>query len=149
MATLIHSALPRERRPITYIKPHISVAKCVEIMVDQDIGALVVHDGKAVQGLVSERDIVRACLYAGLNPEDAQAIDITCKEVSFLNVNDPLEKAMEVIIKTRRRHVLIVDEGALVAILSIGDVLFYLLEDRANVIEQLKNYIGTDGTCHN
>jgi CBS domain-containing protein len=63
------------------------------------------------------------------------------KEVSILDVNDSVEKAMEVITLTKRRHVLINEEGKLVAIISIGDVLFSLIDDKSRLIEHLEAYI--------
>ncbi|CEK10209.1 CBS domain-containing protein [Legionella hackeliae] len=139
----IFSALPQPRRPVTFIKPDTSVAECVKRMTENDIGALVVRDDKHLIGIVSERDVIRSCLNKGLNPDTTTAGDIAYTAVSVLNLFDPVEKAMEVITQTKRRHVLILEQEELVAILSIGDLLFHLLEDKSRVIEQLENYIHT------
>jgi len=147
MANLIYSALPQPRRPIIYVKPTLPLSECVKMMTEQDVGALVVSDSREVLGLVSERDIVRSCLSLELSLNELKAIDVAYAEVSILDINDSVEKAMEVMTKTKRRHILIEEDGELFAILSIGDLLFYLLEDRAHVIEQLETYIGTDGRC--
>lgn len=141
MAHLIYSVLPNPLRPITFVEPLVSVAKCVAIMAEQDIGALVVRDGSKIIGIVSERDILRSCLNKKLPPTRTKAIDIANKEVSFLSSSEPVEKAMEVMTQTKRRHVLIREEGELIAILSIGDLLFHLLDDKAREIEHLENYI--------
>lgn len=141
MTQLIYSVLPSPRRPIAYIEPGLSVSKCVELMTDKDIGALVVHDGNALVGIVSERDIVRSCVRKGLNPDNATAGEIAFADVSVLNVNDPISLAMTTITSTKRRHVLVKDNDELVAILSIGDLLFYLLDNKSRVIEHLENYI--------
>ncbi|STX51191.1 CBS domain protein [Legionella busanensis] len=141
MANLIYSILPKPRRPIAYIDPAFTVMDCVNLMVDKDIGALVVHDRNELIGLVSERDIVRTCLHQGLDPHIATAADIVYKNVSILDVNDTVEKAMEIITMTKRRHVLINEDGKLVAIISIGDVLFSLIEDKSRLIEHLEAYI--------
>lgn len=141
MAQLIYSVLPNPRRSIVYITPRFSVFDCVKLMTDQDIGALVVHDGTKLLGMVSERDIVRSCLKKGLDPHKAKASDIAYTDVSILNINDPVEKAMETITRTKRRHILVEDKNELIALLSIGDLLFHLLEDKTRVIEHLENYI--------
>ncbi|MGQ3889356.1 CBS domain-containing protein [Legionella sp. CNM-1927-20] len=141
MANLIYSILPKPRRPIVYIEPAFTVMDCVNLMVTKDIGALVVHDGTELLGLVSERDIVRDCLHRGLDPRQATAADIVYKNVSVLDVNDTIEKAMEVITVTKRRHILINEDNKLVAIISIGDVLFSLIEDKSRLIEHLEAYI--------
>ncbi|KTD18991.1 CBS domain-containing protein [Legionella jordanis] len=143
MAHLIFSALPQPRRSIIYVSPTLTAAECVKKMTEDDIGALVVRDEEKLYGIVSERDVLRACLYNGLNPFSTPAADIAFTAVSLLNLFDPVEKAMEVITQTKRRHVLIEDKGEIVAILSIGDLLLHLLEDKTRVIEQLENYIHT------
>ena len=143
MSYLIHSILPQPRRPIAIVHPDVSVAQCVDMMVQDDIGALVVSDDINMLGIVSERDIVRALVYKGLPAETTTAADILYSEVSVLAPHDTVEKAMQIITYTKRRHILVAEEGSLIAIISIGDILLKLLEDKAQVIEQLENYIHT------
>lgn len=143
MAHLIYSVLPQPRRPIVYVHSKVTVAQCIDMMTKQDIGALVIRDDDKLIGMVTERDIIRACLHQGLDLHEATAGDVAYSAVSVLNLFDPVEKAMEVITQTKRRHVLVAEHGELVAILSIGDLLFHLLEDKSRVIEQLENYIHT------
>ena len=143
MANLIHSILPQPNRPIIYTHPDVSVAQCVEIMVQHNIGALVVTDDDNLLGILSEHDIVRSRVHNGLSPSSTKASDILCADITMLKSSDTVEKAMEAITYTKRRHILVSEEGKLIAILSIGDLLFNLLEDKARVIEQLENYIHT------
>lgn len=145
MADLIHNALPTPRRNIVYIHPDDSVKKSIDMMTEYDIGALVVVDNdNQLVGIVSERDIVRSCLHQCINLETGRVSDVVHKNVTILSPNDVVEKAMQAMTATKRRHVLIRDENnEFVAILSIGDLLYHLLEDKARVIEQLENYIHT------
>lgn len=143
MAHLIYSVLPQPRRPIVFVDSKLSVADCIEMMSKQDIGALVVQEGDKLRGIISERDIIRSCMRRGLDPTTTRAEDVIGPEFSILNLFDPVEKAMEVITQTKRRHVLVAEEGKVIAILSIGDLLFHLLDDKMRVIEQLENYIHT------
>jgi CBS domain-containing protein len=143
MANLIHSILPQPRRPIAYIHPDVSVAQCVAMMVQDNIGALVVTDDENILGIVSERDIVRALVHKGLSPVSTTVSDVLCAAITILKSSDTVEQAMEAMTYTKRRHILVSEEGKIIAILSIGDLLFNLLEDKARVIEQLENYIHT------
>lgn len=145
MTDLIHNVLPTPRRKIIYIHPEEPVKKCINLMTELDIGALVVVDNmNQLMGIVSERDIVRTCLHQCVNLETAKVADVLYKDVMILSPNDPVEKAMQVMTATKRRHILIRDEqNEFVAIISIGDLLYHLLEDNARVIEQLENYIHT------
>ncbi|KTC88602.1 CBS domain-containing protein [Fluoribacter dumoffii] len=145
MADLIHNALPMPRRNIISIRPDDPVKKSIDMMTEYDIGALVVMDNEnQLVGIVSERDIVRSCLHKCIDLETAKVGDVVNKDVTILYSNDVVEKAMQAMTATKRRHVLVRDENDdLIAILSIGDVLYHLLEDKARVIEQLENYIHT------
>lgn len=144
MAHLIHNVLPMPRRKIVYIHPDDSIKKCINLMTEHDIGALVVVDREnQLIGIVSERDIIRACLHNTLDLSKTKASDIAYTEVTILSSHDIVEKAMQAMTATKRRHVLIRDTDEFIAIVSIGDLLYHLLEDKSRVIEQLENYIHT------
>ncbi len=143
MANLIHSILPRPRHPITYVNPDVSVAQCVAIMIQHNIGAVVVGDDDNVLGILSERDVVRELVHKGASPATTPASDILHADVSVLQSSDTVEMAMEVITYTKRRHILVAENNKIIAILSIGDILFNLLEDKKRVIAHLENYIHT------
>jgi len=145
MTNLIHNVLPMPRRKIVYIHPDDSVKKCIDLMTELDIGALVVVDhNNQLIGMVSERDIVRSCLHKSTNLEKSKVSSVVYKKVTILSPHDAVEKAMQAMTETKRRHVLIRDENnEFIAILSIGDLLYHLLDDKARVIEQLENYIHT------
>ena len=143
MTRLILSVLPKPRRPISYVYPDVAIKQCVETMVEQDIGALVISDDYNVLGILSERDIIRHCVMPGLDINKTTAQEVCCANVTILKIEDTVEKAMQVITATKRRHVLVEEQGQVVAIVSIGDILFSLLEDNQRVIEQLENYIHT------
>lgn len=143
MANLIHSILPEPRRAITYIHPDVTVAQCVDTMVQENIGALVVTDDENILGIISERDLVRSLINKGLSAESTLVSAVMHANVSVLKSSDTVEKAMEVITYTKRRHILVSEEGKITAILSIGDLLFNLLEENKRMIEHLENYIHT------
>ncbi|WP_133128209.1 CBS domain-containing protein [Legionella nagasakiensis] len=143
MSQLLHSILPQPRRPIVYIHPDVNVAQGVELMVQENIGALVVTDDENLLGIMSERDVVRSLVYQGRSPESTIVSEILCADISVLDVTDTVEKAMEVMTLTKRRHILVTEEGQLAAIVSIGDLLFSLLADKTRMIEELQNYIHT------
>ena len=142
MANLLHSILPDPRRPIVSVHPDVSVSRCVAMMVEDNIGALVVTDDENLLGVLSERDIIRSLVHKGLSAKSTKAHEILCADVTVFKETETVEKAMQAMIVTKRRHILITDDNeVLVAIISIGDLLFSLLEDNARKIEHLENYI--------
>lgn len=142
MSNLIYSILPDPPREIVYVHPDVRVAQCVEIMINRNIGALVVSDDDNLLGIVSERDIVWGLLNNGIDILKKPASDVLWANVAVLKPTDTVETAMAVITETKRRHVLVAEEGKLITVVSIGDVLFSLLDEKTRVIEQLKDYIG-------
>lgn len=145
MADLIHTVLPLPKREIVYIHPEESIKKCIDLMTELDIGALVVVDKhNKLVGIVSERDIVRSCLHRCVNLDTGLVADVVYKDVTILSPHDIIEKAMQAMTTTKRRHVLIRDDnGEFIAILSIGDLLYHLLEGKDRTIEHLEKYIYT------
>ena len=141
MSNLIDSILPKPLREIAYIHPDVSVAQCVEIMVSRNIGALVVTDDDNLLGIVSERDNVWGLLHHGEQIFTQPASAILWANVAVLKPTDTVETAMAIITETKRRHVLIAEQGKLIAIVSIGDVLNSLLDEKSRTIQQLENYI--------
>ena len=112
-------------------------------MVQENIGALVVTDDENILGIISERDLVRSLINKGISAESTLVSAVMHANVSVLKSSDTVEKAMEVITYTKRRHILVSEEGRITAILSIGDLLFNLLEENKRMIEHLENYIHT------
>jgi CBS domain-containing protein len=141
MSNLIYTILPKPMREIVSIHPDLTVSQCLEIMVSRSIGALVVTDDDNLMGIVSERDIVWGLLHNKMEIMNKPASDILWANVAVLKPTDTVETAMVVITKTKRRHVLIAEEGKLIAIVSIGDILCSLLDEKDRVIEHLENYI--------
>lgn len=141
MAQLLYSVLPTPRRKMESVSVDATVADCVERMTTRDIGSLLVMDGDKLVGLISERDIVRLCVSCGLDPCKVKAKDVAYLEVSILSVDDSVEKAMKIITNTKRRHVLVKENKEIIGIISIGDLMFHLLNQHKFEKEQLVNYI--------
>lgn len=147
MSQLLFNLLPALRGRIETIAPDASIQECINRMISQDIGALVVMEGEELIGIVSERDIIRHCCQQDRDFCHIKAGEIAYKQVTILNERDTVEKAMQVVIATKRRHILLCEGKKLVAIISIGDLLYYLLAEDGRVIEHLEKYIaGTPGS---
>lgn len=143
MTKLIHSILPEHKQPIIFIHPDVSITQCVELMVQHNIGALVVTDDENILSVITERDIVRNLVAKNRSPETTKVNEIACANVNVLSPSDSVEQAMHLMTYTKRRYVLIKEDETLIAIISIGDLLFNLLEHKEQKIDELKKYIQT------
>lgn len=117
-------------RSVETVKPATPVAVALHKLTTLNIGALVVSaDGERVDGVVSERDVVR-----GLNKQGARLLDLTVGDLMLrrppvCGPHDSLQSVMAAMTRTRQRHMPVVDAGKLVGIISIGDVVKHRLAD--------------------
>src|SRR5690554_1597390 len=107
MEYIIRSILPSPPNPIIYVYPDVMVEQGVHMMIQANIGALVVADDDNFWGVLSERDIIREVIYKELSPANTKISDVMCSDVTILNMTDSLEKAMAAMTLTKRRHILI------------------------------------------
>ncbi len=120
----------KKGRLVETITPDTDLQFAVHKLVRDNIGALVVStDGKRVEGVLSERDIVRALARNPGNPLDLRVGAAMSREVPVCSRDDTLVAVMERMTRTRSRHLPVVDEDGLCGIVSIGDVVKHRLEE--------------------
>lgn len=123
------------------IEPSAPVAEALGKMAANNVGSLaVLRDGKLV-GLVTERDIVRAGARRGKALFDDVVADVMVKEVLYVSPDTTLEDCMALMTEKRTRHLPVLEHGALVGLISIGDVVKRLIADRDFMIDQMERYI--------
>ena len=119
------------------------VRDVVAELVVRRIGALLVVDGNAIVGLVSERDIVRALAADGAAALDRPARDVMTSPVVTITPHDSVNMAMELMTGRRIRHLPVVEDGRLVGLVSIGDLVKRRIEEVEQEALALKDYIAT------
>ena len=131
---------------VVTVNPDTSVRDLVGMLAEHNIGALVVSgDGSSVDGIVSERDVVRR-----LNDDegvlDAPVSSIMSTEVRTCSGNDTVDELMALMTERRFRHVPVVKDGKLVGIVSIGDVVKSRMSDLEFERDQLDSYVQSSQT---
>ncbi|HEV2758580.1 MAG TPA: CBS domain-containing protein [Acidimicrobiales bacterium] len=112
------------------IRPDAKVLMAVHRMRMQNVGALVVsRDGERVDGVLSERDIVRGLTNHGAGLVEMSVVAVMSRSVPTCAPGDSLTSVMSQMTRTRNRHVPVVDDGRLCGILSVGDVVKHRLEE--------------------
>lgn len=127
------------------ITAHDSVKHLVECLNTFHVGALVVSaDGKVIEGIVSERDIVRLLPGKFDMIEDLHVRDIMTVDVFTCTPDSTVSEIMSLMSSKRIRHLPVVDgEGGLISIVSIGDVVKHHVDEISAEIKALKDYVGT------
>jgi CBS domain-containing protein len=135
------AAGPVESQVVT-IKPDASVRALIEILAERNYGALVVSSGAGViQGIVSERDVVRRLNERGADLLHATVAEIMTREVLTCQNDDEVGELRGIMTEHRIRHLPVVRDGLLVGIVSIGDVVKASISELETEREHLVEYL--------
>lgn len=127
---------------VVTIRPDETVSHLLEVLDEHKIGAVVVsEDGRHVDGIVSERDVVRHLHRDGAAVLDGAVREIMTSDVTTCEPGEKLESLARTMTDRRIRHVPVVSEGALHAIVSIGDVVKFRIDSLQSERDQLVGYI--------
>jgi len=124
------------------IAPDASVLDAIRLMSERGIGAVLVMDGDALAGIVSERDYTRKVVLQGRASKDTRVEEIMTGEVIPAATEPTLDQAMRLVTERRIRHLPITREGKVIGVVSIGDMVKTLISLQKETIEQLQHYIG-------
>ena len=139
--TPVRQVLSTKGSRIHSIAPDASVFDALQTMARHDVGALVVLDEGRVAGMFSERDYARKVILHGKASRDTAVRDIMSEQVVTVTPALTMEACMRLMTERRVRHLPVIDDGALIGIISIGDVVKAVMEEQRFLIDQLESYI--------
>lgn len=138
----ISDVVRRKGGDVVTVRPDETVGRLLQLLAEHGIGAVVVsEDGESVVGIVSERDIVRHLHSDGPSVVDAQISTIMTSEVRTCEPDVPIEELARTMTEHRIRHVPVVVDGKLHAIVSIGDIVKHRIDELQAERDQLVGYI--------
>jgi CBS domain-containing protein len=138
----VSNLLATKGSDVATISQERSVADAVALLKERGIGALVVTGAKApIAGMFSERDVVRALATSGATALDMKVAELMSAEVSVCSPSTELNDLMTMMTERRFRHVPVVDDGRLVGLVSIGDVVKARLEELEHDKKDLLDYV--------
>lgn len=139
---LADQILDTKGREVATVSPDATVGDAVAKLAEHNVGALVVSsDGQSVDGIISERDVVRRLAADGTDTLTLAVRDLMKAEVATCDGHDDTERIMSVMTDGRFRHMPVVTDGRLTGIISIGDVVKVRIGELATEREQLVGYI--------
>jgi len=138
----VYELLHGKGADVVTVRPDTTVTEALLLLRDRNLGAVVVSpDGRAVTGILSERDVVRR-LAEGVDFLDQPVADIMTVEVETCAAHDSVESLMSTMTERRIRHLPVVDEqGSLAGIISIGDVVKSTITQLEFERDQLEGYV--------
>jgi CBS domain-containing protein len=120
------------------VAPADTVLTAVQIMVDKDIGLLAVIDGGTLAGVLSERDCARRVLLAKKSPESTLVADVMVRNVVTIDVGRTFADCLRLMHQHGIRHLPVVDNGKVITVVSIRDLLSEAVTHHAKIIEELE-----------
>jgi len=139
--TTVAKILGEKGREVVEIGSEATVFDAVKLMVDENVGAvLVTHDGE-ISGIFTERDYLRRIAVEGRTSRETQVRDVMSSPVVAVTPETSVDEAMAIMTDRRIRHVPVVDSGRVVGVVSIGDLVKFQSAQQSFQIQYLNDYI--------
>jgi CBS domain-containing protein len=143
----ISAILNQKGSDVWSIPPDASVYSAIETMADKHVGALLVIEDGHLVGIVSERDYARKVVLMGRSSSDTFVREIMTPSPKTVCLECCVDDAMRTMTSNRIRHLPVVDNDKVVGVMSIGDIIKYIIASQDKAIEQLEHYITGQYPC--
>jgi CBS domain-containing protein len=137
----ISSILFHKTSSLWTIAPEATVYEAIQLMAEKNIGALLVMSGGKLTGIFTERDYTRKIALHGKNSRQTQVWEILPKEFVSVTTDDSVEECMKLMTESRVRHLPVMEGENVVGIISIGDLVNWIISAQNFAIEQMEQYI--------
>jgi CBS domain-containing protein len=139
--TRIADLLKHKGQEIWSLPPDATVYEAIDQMAQKSVGALLVMEGERLVGIVSERDYARKVILKGKASQETLVREIMSRPVICVGPGFTIDETMALMTEKRVRHLPVVAEERVMGVISIGDVVRGIIEDKEFYIQQLTNYI--------
>ena len=123
------------------VPPETTVFEAIKIMADKNIGAVLVMSGGKLSGVFTERDYTRKVILQGKTSKETRVREIISTEVISVGLHHSVEDCMKLMTEHRVRHLPVVEEGKVVGLVSIGDLVNWIISTQSAQIDQMAQYI--------
>lgn len=137
----ISSILAQKGGSTFSVAPEATVFQAIQLMAKHNVGALLVMSGERLVGIISERDYTRKVALFGRSSKEAHVSEILTSVVVSVTPRHDVEECMRIMTKHRVRHLPVLDGEKVVGVVSIGDLVHWIISSQSETIQQLKNYI--------
>lgn len=134
----------KPQQTVETVAPSTSVFDAVKLMAEKNIGALLVLEDQKIVGIITERDYARKIVLMGRASKETPVRDIMTFPVMYVRPDQTNEECMALMTDNRLRHLPVVDQGKLIGLISIGDLVKDIISEQKFIIEQLEHYIAGD-----
>ena len=137
----IREVLDRKGEAVITVAGGVSVLEAIGTMSEANIGAIVIQEGNRPEGIFTERDYLRKIALKGLSSRDTMVNAVMSSPLITVPPSESTRKAMEMMTESRCRHLVVLEGSAMVGIVSLGDLVKHILQEKEAEVEQLSSYI--------
>ncbi|HEY5919777.1 MAG TPA: CBS domain-containing protein [Chryseolinea sp.] len=137
----VRNILHNKGHVIFSVEPTEMVYRAIELMCEKNIGGLLIVENGKLVGIFTERDYARKLILKGKSSKDTQIKDLMTSNLVTVTPDTSIDDCMRVMTGRKIRHLPVLDKGELVGIISIGDVVHFVIEEQKSIIEHLEHYI--------
>lgn len=137
----VEDILKEKGREVWVISPHATILEALRLMAEKDVGALVVVEDNQIVGIISERDYARKIALRGKSSVNTPIKEIMTDKVYYVSPKTTVQECLALITQQSIRHLPVLENGKLVGLISIGDVVKSIIDEQETTITQLSDYI--------
>jgi len=137
----VESILRQKKTAIFAIAPDATVYDALVVMAEKEIGSLLVMSGSTLVGLFTEREYARKIALLGRSSKETSVAEVMIGQPTTVSPHDTVSACMQIMTDKRRRHLPVVDGNRVIGVLSIGDVVNWIVRSHEQTIQQLHGYI--------
>jgi CBS domain-containing protein len=137
----VREILNKKGNLIWSVTPEATVYEALQLMAEKEAGAVLVIENDKIKGILSERDYARKVVLHGKFSKDTSVNDIMSDKVIYVEPSQSIEECMSIMINKKIRHLPVLENNKLAGIISIGDVVEAVLEEKESVIGELTRFI--------
>lgn len=133
--------LRRKGNHVISISPNASVLEALKLMAEKNVAGLLVMEGEKLLGIFTERDYARKIILKGKTSADSKIKDVMVSSLITITPDNDISDCMRLMTNKAIRHLPVVEDGKLMGLISIGDVVKFIIEEQQDVIGHLEQYI--------
>jgi CBS domain-containing protein len=137
----IEAILAQKGTEIFSVSPEALVFEAVEVMANKNVGALLVVENDKLVGLISERDYTRKVMLRGKKSRETRVREIMSSDLTVVTPREPVENCLRMMTDKRVRHLPVLDGETIRGIISIGDLVKWVIATQSAAIQHLEMYI--------
>lgn len=139
----INLILEKKGRQVYSVTSQTSVFDALQVMLEKNISALLIMEKEELLGIFTERDYARKLILQGKSSKETPISEIMTPDLLTLSINSTIDQCMEIMTDKKIRHLPVLENNYVIGMISIGDVVKFIIEDQKQTIQQLESYIAS------